>query len=95
MNHKSSYSSLLEYELSHLFLSFCSFITLISAKKLNLANIFLIVLQNRQIREFFKHHCDISSDYGVVQTFLKFDPSLYKSKYVMKFLNNTKNKIIM
>lgn len=88
-------NTLIEYESIHLFLSFCSFVTLIYAKKLNLANIFLLILQNRDLRDFFKIYCDLASDYAVVQIFLKFDPGLYKSKYIMKFLNSSKNKIIM
>jgi hypothetical protein len=92
---KYNNSALLEYELNHLFLSFCSFATLTSIKKLNLANILLLLLQNKEMRDFFKLYCDINSDFAVVQTFLKYDPSLYKSKYVMKFLNNAKIKIIM
>ena len=93
MSNKGSSTTLLEYELNHLFLSFCSYATLTSAKKLNIANILLLLLQNKELREFFKLYCDVSSDFAVVQTFLKFDPGLYKSKYVMKFLNNSKNKI--
>jgi hypothetical protein len=88
-------SAILEYELNHLFLSFCTFITLTHTKKLNLANIFLLLLQDKELRSFFKIYCDIPSDFAVVQTFLKFDPSLHKSKYIMKFLNSTKKKIII
>lgn len=88
-------SALLEYELNHLFLSFCTFITLTHTKKLNLANIFLLLLQDKELRSFFKTYCDIQSDFAVVQTFLKFDPSLHKSKYIMKFLNSAKKKIII
>lgn len=88
-------TNLLEYELNHLFYSYCTFITLTSAKKYNLANILLLLLQDKSLREFFKKYCDVQSDIGVVQTFLKFDPSLYKSKYVMKFLNSSKKKIIL
>jgi hypothetical protein len=88
-------SALHEYELNHLFLSFCTFITLTHTKKLNLANIFLLLLQDKELRSFFKQYCDIPSDFAVVQTFLKFDPSLHKSKYIMKFLNSTKKKIII
>lgn len=88
-------SALLEYELNHLFLSFCTFITLTHTKKLNLANIFLLLLQDKELRDFFKKYCDIPSDFAVVQTFLKFDPSLHKSKYIMKFLNSAKKKIII
>jgi hypothetical protein len=86
---------LINYEHDHLFLAFCSFVTLIHAKKLNLANVFLLVLQNKEIRELFKTYCDINSDFSAVQTFLSFDPSLHKSKYIMKYLNSTKNKITM
>jgi hypothetical protein len=87
--------TLVDYERDHLFLAFCSFVTLIHAKKLNLANVFLMVLQNKPLRDLFKHYCDVNSDFAVVQAFLSFDPSLHKSKYVMKYLNNTKKKITM
>lgn len=86
---------LVNYEHDHLFLAFCSFVTLIHAKKLNLANVFLLVLQNKEIRNLFKTYCDITSDFAAVQAFLAFDPSLHKSKYIMKYLNSAKNKIIM
>lgn len=88
-------SSLMDRELTHLFLSFCSFVTLMHTDKLNLANIFLLLLQNSELRCYFKKYCDVSNDYAVVLTFLKFDHSLYKSKYITKYLNNSKNKIII
>jgi len=87
--------TLVEYEQEHLFLAFCSFVTLTHAKKLNLANVFLLVLQNKSLRDLFKVYCDVNNDFAVVQTFLSFDPSLHKSKYVMKYLNNSKKKITM
>jgi hypothetical protein len=87
--------TLIDYEQDHLFLAFCSFVTLTHSKKLNLANVFLMVLQNKSLRDLFKYYCDATSDFAVVQTFLSFDPSLHKSKYVMKYLNNTKKKITM
>jgi hypothetical protein len=85
--------TLVNYEREHLFLAFCSYVTLIHAKKLNLANVFLLVLQNKNLRDLFKLYCDVDNDYAVVQAFLAFDPSLHKSKYVMKYLNNSKKKI--
>ena len=51
--------------------------------------------QNKSLRDLFKVYCDANSDYAVVQAFLSFDPSLHKSKYVMKYLNNSKKKITM
>jgi hypothetical protein len=95
MKHRLEDGTLIEYEQDHLFLAFCSFVTLIHAKKLNLANVFLLVLQNKSLRDLFKTYCDASNDFAVVQAFLSFDPSLHKSKYVMKYLNNTKKKITM
>jgi len=77
-----------EYEAEHLFLSFCSFVTLMHTKKMNLANVFLILLQNKALRDLFKIYCDAETDFTAVQIFLKFDPSLYKSKYIMKYLNS-------
>lgn len=95
MKQVTNNTTLASYEHDHLFLAFCSFVTLIHAKKLNLANVFLFILQNKDIRELFKTYCDINSDFAAVQAFLSFDPSLHKSKYIMKYLNSTKNKITM
>lgn len=86
-------TTLVNYEHDHLFLAFCSFVTLIHAKKLNLANVFLLILQNKEIRELFKVYCDISNDFATVQAFLSFDPSLHKSKYIMKYLNSMKKRV--
>ena len=88
MSHKHVEGSLTEYEADHLFLAFCSFVTLTSTKKMNLANVFLTLLQNKSLRDLFKMYCDHDTDFAVVQAFLKFDPGLHKSKYVMKYLNS-------
>jgi|GEM_PF-2305452 len=77
-----------EYEAEHLFLSFCSLVALMYTKKMNLANVFLVFLQNKTLRDLFKVYCDAETDYAAVQIFLKFDPSLHKSKYIMKYLNS-------
>ena len=95
MKHAPINNTLISYEYEHLFLAFCSLVTLTSTKKLNLANVFLIVLQNKDLRELFKTYCDVGSDYAVVQAFTAFDSGLYKSKYIMKYLNSTKKKIIL
>jgi len=79
-----------DFEQNHLFLSFCSFITLIHTKKLNLANVFIYLLKEKPVREFFIEYCDLKNDFTAVKFFLQFDSSLYKSKYIMKFLNNIK-----
>lgn len=81
-----------DYELTHLFLSFCSFVTLIHTKKLNLANVFICILKDQVVRDLFTLYCDLKNDFTAVKFFLQFDSSLYKSKYVMKYLNNAKKK---
>jgi hypothetical protein len=85
----------LEYrENTHLFRIFCSFMCLVKNKKYNTANILLLYLQNKKIREFFKELLSIYTDYDAIKIFLEFDPVLYKSKYIMKYLNNVKGGII-
>ncbi len=82
----------LEYrENLHLFRSFCSFLCITRSKKFNTANVLLVFLQEKKIRELFKALLSVYTDYEAIKLFLEFDPSLYKSKYVMKYLNNKKN----
>jgi hypothetical protein len=79
-------------ETEHIFKSLCSLLCIIYNKKLNLANILLLYLQNNEIRDLFKSSLSISSDFEAVRVFLDFDSCLYKSKYIMKFLNNKSNR---
>jgi len=81
---------LIESETMHNFLSFCTFIYLINGKKLNLANIFLLCLRNEGIKKLFKQVLEVDNDYNAFKIFFEFDPTLYKSKYIMKFLNREK-----
>lgn len=75
-----------ENEYSHIFLSFCSYICLIHNKKMNLANIFLCLLKSPHLRETFKMLCDIETDYDALMYFLKYDPTLHRSKYIRNYL---------
>jgi len=79
-------------ETDHLFRSYCSFICIIYNKKYNLANILLLFLQNKNLKGLFKSLLDVESDVLAVKMFLEFDPSLCKSKYIMKYLNSRKIK---
>lgn len=86
----------LEYkENLHLFKTFCSFLCIVRNKKYNMANILLLYLQDKKIRDLFKELLSVSTDFESIKMFLEFDPTLYKSKYIMKFLNNSKNKILL
>jgi len=78
-----------ENEMSHLFLSFCSFCALLEPKKINLANVFLLVLKEQRFRNFLVEYCDFKTVYHALKYFLFFDSTLHKSKYIMKFLNSS------
>ena len=82
-------------ELNCLFAKFCTFVTLINGKKLNTANVFLHFLKNRQLRKIFKKLFDVDTDFESIQLFLRFDPSIHKSKYVMKYLNSACNNSVI
>ncbi|MAF25856.1 hypothetical protein CL634_09825 [bacterium] len=75
-----------EKEYGHLFLCFCTFICVVKNKKLNLPNIFLLLLQDKNLREVFKSICDVDTDYDVLKCFLQHDPTLHRSKYIKNFL---------
>ena len=80
------YTTLEKKDIVHKFLSLCSFVSICENKKLNLANVFLLVLKNKKYRDLFKEILIIESNYDLVKLFLQHDPYLYKSKYITKFL---------
>ena len=79
------------------FLSFCTYVCLVKNKKLNLANIFLLLLSEPNMRSVFKIICDIDDDYTALKRFLEYDPTLYRSKYIKNYIEscNNINEIIL
>ena len=77
-----------ESEYAHMFLSFCSYICIMKNKKMNLPNIFLCLLREPCLRKIFKQVCDVETDYDVLKCFLKYDPTLYRSKYIRNYLQD-------
>lgn len=84
--------SIVDRESEHILLSFCSFCTLLKGKKLSFQNVFVLVLQDSKIRDLLKCLLAIESNYEVVKIFLEYDPTITKSKYITKYLNNS-NKL--
>lgn len=74
----------------HNFLSFCSFVCLIKNKKMNLPNIFLVMLDDPFFMDMYKNICEIDTDYDACRRFLEYDPLLYKSKYIRNYLDKKK-----
>ncbi len=82
-----------EFEQEHNMLAFCSFLTIVYGKKLNLPNIFLLLLKNKKYRDLFKSMLDLECDYQIFKMFVDYDPTLHKSKYISKYLNKNKNAL--
>ena len=80
------YTILERKDIVHKFLGLCSFVSICENKKLNLANVFLLVLKEKKYRDIYKESLIIDTNFELVKIFLQHDPYLYKSKYITKFL---------
>jgi hypothetical protein len=80
-------------EYMHHFLSFCSLACMSQNKKLNLANIFLLMLRDPDMLTIFKDMCEIDSNYEALKKFLEYDATLHKSKYIKNFLSENNFKL--
>lgn len=80
-------SQLYDEEFRSALLCFCTFICLLFNKRMNLPNIFIILLKHEDIKNTFKQLIEIDNDYEIYKLFLEYDPSLYKSKYIKKYIN--------
>ena len=83
--------ALMKEETEHLLLCFCTFCSLLKGKKLSLQNIFILVLQEKKLRNILKDLLTIETNFDVVKLFIDFEPSITKSKYITKFLNANSN----
>jgi hypothetical protein len=91
MNFDPSYD-LMEGETNHLFLCYCTFINLLKGKKLSIQNVFVLTLQEEKLKNILKLILTLETDQELVKVFLDFDPTIAKSKYVTKYLNNRKKR---
>lgn len=91
MNHDPS-ANLVDTESTHLFLCFCTFVMNLKGKKLSIQNVFIQTLSSDKLKTILKDILDLETDYELVKVFLDFDNTISKSKYVTKFLNNSKKK---
>lgn len=81
-------SRLCDQEHRQYFLCFCSLMCILHNKKLNLANIFLLLLKNKKIMALYMNICEFDNVYSALKSFLEYDGTLYKSKYIKKYLNS-------
>tara|TARA_R110000868_G_scaffold383143_2_gene649907 strand:+ start:417 stop:671 length:255 start_codon:yes stop_codon:yes gene_type:complete len=71
----------------HNFACFCGLLCIIYGKKLNLPNIFILLLQNKIYRTILKELIDVDTDFALFKFCINYDPTISKSKYISKFLN--------
>lgn len=86
-------SGLYEKEFQQAFVRVCSLVCILKNKKLNMPNIFIEILRNDNIRCIYKHLCDFDNDYEAISKIIEIEPSVIKSKYIKKFLNNKQTVI--
>jgi len=87
-------SNIIATESEHILLSFCTYCTLLKGKKLSFQNVLILMLQDPNLIKLLKDILGFDSNYEVVKLFLSYDPTITKSKYITKYLNN-KNKICL
>jgi len=80
--------SIIDRETEHMFLSYCSYCTLLKGKKLSFQNVFVLTLQDEQLRNVFKELIGVDSNIEVFKIFLEYDPTITKSKYITRYLNS-------
>ena len=83
--------TIIHEETEHLLLCFCTFCSMLKAKKLSLQNIFILVLQEERLRNILKDLLTIETNFDIVKLFIDFEPAITKSKYITKFLNSNSN----
>ncbi len=83
-----------EEEFTHAFLSFCTMVSLLHSKKMNYATVFLQVLENKKIRDFYIKYINEGSEYDSIKKFITTEPSITKSKYITKYLNKLKTPLL-
>lgn len=86
--------NIIDKESEHILLSFCSFCTLVKGKKLSFQNVFVLMLENEQMRNVLKKLLGVDSDHELFKIFLDYDPTITKSKYITKFINNKKRSCL-
>ena len=77
-------------EINEIIVNFCTYICISFNKKLNLPNIFILMLKDERYLNCFKTLADIDNNFEALRYFLDADPSLHKSKYIKKFLSTNK-----
>lgn len=90
MNFDSENISLEDSEIINSFYQLATLASLLLGKKLNLQNLFILLLTDEKINKIAKEIVEINSDIELCRFLLLIDPTLVKSKLILSFTNNLK-----
>ena len=74
-------------DLEHAFYSFCAVVCMLKNKKMNIASVFIEILENEKLQKIYMEICDHQTKYDAVRSFLTIEPALQKSKYIKRYIN--------
>ena len=80
-------------EFTHSFLSICTRVCQLNNKKLNLAKIFITLLQDSTLRGIFMELTSIETEFDLLKKFLEYDQTLHKSKYIKSYITSCRKPL--
>lgn len=90
MSFDSENISLEDNEIINSFYHLATLSSLLLGKKLNLQNLFILLLTDEKINKIAKEVVEINSDIELCRFLLLIDPILVKSKLILSFTNSLK-----
>jgi len=79
--------SLYRQDLEHTFYCFCAMVSMMKNKKMNIASVFIEILDNDYLLDIYMDLGDHKTKYDAVRSFLTIEPTLQKSKYIKRYIN--------
>ena len=82
------YSSIVDGEIREMMISFCSLCSILSTRKLNLQNILILLLKDKDYMEILKSITGEQLDKNCLKAFIRLDPTAFSSKTIIKHLKS-------
>lgn len=83
--------SLEDSEIINSLYQLATLLTLMSGKKINFQNVFILVLTDKRFNHIAKEITGLDSDIEICKYLLEIDPSLVNSKLILQYLNGRIN----
>ncbi len=83
--------SLEDSEIINSLYQLATLLTLMSGKKINFQNVFILVLTDKRFNHIAKEITGLDSDIEICKYLLEIDSSLVKSKLILQYLNGRIN----